>query len=238
MGVIIFNGIASKDFEIEVEHFPGYDTPTREYEVIHVPGRNGDIYIDKGTYSNVPRSYDIAFATLKDGQYTMMANRVSEWLHSAVDYARLEDSYEPEYYRLAAYQEATSLENILNHGGRATISFDCKPQRFLKSGDRPILFYENGTLKNPTGFKSLPIITVKGDGEGKFSIGDYTVTISNIGESITINSEIQDAYTGTTNRNLDISLSSEFPKFEKGINEISFSGGIISMEVIPKWWTL
>lgn len=238
MGIIIFNGIASTDFEIEVEHFPRYETPTHDYEVVHVPGRNGDIYIDKGTYANVSRDYDIAFATLKNDQYTMMANRISEWLHSASEYARLEDSYELEYYRLAVYEEATRLENILNHGGRATISFNCKPQRFLKSGDRAIIFDEDGVLKNPTGFKSLPIITVKGDGEGNFSIGDYTVTISDIGESITINSEIQDAYSGTTNRNLDISLSSGFPKLEKGLNKISFSGGITSMEVIPKWWTL
>lgn len=238
MGVIIFNGQSSKDYGIEVEYFPKYETPSRDYDVIHVPGRNGDIYIDKGSYSNVNRNYDISFASLERDQYVPMANRVSEWLHSPLDYARLEDSYEPEYYRLAVYYEETSMDNILNQGGRTTISFNCKPQRFLKSGDRPIIFTENGVLKNPTSFPSLPIITVSGDGSGEFSIGKYLISIEEIGLPITINSEIQDAYTNDINRNYDVVLYSGFPKLESGLNEISFSGGIKSLEVIPKWWTL
>ena len=46
MGVIVFNGISSKDVGIEVETFPEYTIPEREYEAIHVPGRNGDVIID------------------------------------------------------------------------------------------------------------------------------------------------------------------------------------------------
>ena len=54
----------------------------------------------------------------------------------------------------------------------------------------------------------------------------------------TIDSELQDAYKGTTNCNSLVTLSNGFPKLIKGENEISFSGGITSVEVIPKWWTL
>ena len=30
----------------------------------------------------------------------------------------------------------------------------------------------------------------------------------------------------------------EFPKLVPGSNTISFSGGITSVEIIPRWWTI
>lgn len=237
MGFIIFNGISSKDYHIQVEHPPGYDTPERDYEVVHVPGRNGDVVIDKGSYQNKDRSYEIAIGS-EDRFFPEMANDISEWLHSAVGYARLEDSYEPEYYRMAVYKEETEIENILFHAGRVTVKFNCKPQRFLKAGDMAVKFTSSGILKNPTRQIALPIITVYGSNAGVLTIGEYIVNISNIRDSVVINSEMQDAYNGLTNRNADIILTKGFPKLKKGETEISFSGGITSVEVIPKWWTL
>lgn len=237
MGVIIFNGISSEEFAIQVEHPPGYETPEKDYEITHIPGRNGDIYVDKGSYQNVSRSYDLAIGN-ENKDFTIMANFISEWLNSSSGYAKLEDSYEPEYYRLATYKSGGTIDNILQHAGRITVSFDCKPQRFLKSGDNPVIISRTSKLRNPTRFNSLPIIRVNGSGKGILRIGNYTVTISNITSYLTINSELQDVYKDTQNCNSLVTLSNGFPKLDKGENEISFSGGITSVEVMPKWWTL
>lgn len=237
MGVIIFNDISSKDYDIQVEKLPDYETPEKDYDIIHVPGRNGDLIIDKGSYKNTLRRYQLSVGSLtKD--FVSMANAISEWLHSASGYARLEDSYEPEYYRMAMYKDSGLIENLLGSAGRTSIAFNCKPQRFLKSGDESTVFSEAGTIFNPTGFKSFPIIIINGNGAGVLRIGIYTVSISSIDTSVTINSDIQDAYNGMENRNSTITLNNGFPKLVPGENNISFSGGITSVEVIPKWWTL
>lgn len=237
MGVITFNGIASDKLGIQVEHPPGYETPKKDYEIVHVPGRNGDVYIDKGSYQNISRTYDIAVGSV-GGDFTTLANKISEWLYAPIGYARLEDTYEPDYYRLASYSDTMDVKNILKQAGRVTISFDCKPQRFLKSGEQTIKLTAKGTLTNPTKFDALPTITVKGSGKGVLQIGNYTITISEINSSITIDCELQDAYNGTANRNSSVTLNNGFPKLIPGSNAISFSGGITSVEVIPKWWTL
>lgn len=237
MGIIIFNGISSQDFHIQVEHPPEYDAPEKDYDITHVPGRNGDIIIDKGSFKNTTRTYQIAIGSLQK-EFAPMANSISEWLHSANNYARLEDTYEPEYYRLALYKDSLAVENILGHAARTKISFSCKPQRFLKHGDYPIKTTSSVSLHNPTNFKALPIITVNGNGGATLRIGDYTVIISNITGSLTINSEIQDIYRGIVNQNFVATLNNGFPQLVPGDNEISYSGGITSMEVIPKWWTL
>ncbi len=237
MGIVMFNGISSLDYGIQVEHPPEYQAPARDYEVIHVPGRNGDLVIDNGSYQNVNRSYQMAIGDPQK-DYTSMANVISEWLHSASGYARLEDSYEPEYYRMAMFQDEISVENIMQHAGRLTIDFNCKPQRFLKSGEELVKITGQTILYNPTGFNSLPCITVYGNGRGVLSIGMYTITISSINGSIVLDSEIQDVYRGTVNRNADVILNKNFPEFVPGENSIGWSGGITYVEVVPRWWTL
>lgn len=239
MGVIIFNGLSSQDYHIQVEHPPGYDIPERDYESVHVPGRNGDIIMSKGSYKNVIRQYDISFGSMVK-KFPEMARKVSEWLHSASNYARLEDSYEPDFYRLAFYTSSLEMENVLFHGGRATIEFNCKPQRFFKMGDKILKFtsQSGNVLMNPSTFTALPIITVYGSGQGVININGYVVGISNIDGYITINCDIQDCYKGLTNKNNVVTLDQDFPKLDQKENKLSFSGGVTSVEVIPKWWVL
>ncbi len=237
MGVVIFNGASSQDYGIQVEHPPEYQAPAKDYEIIHIPGRNGDLVVDNGSYQNVNRSYQIAIGDERK-DFTDMANMVAEWLHSASGYARLEDSYEPEYYRMAVFQQEISIENILQHAGRVTVDFNCKPQRFLKSGEAPIRLTKNTVLRNPTGFRSLPCITVYGSGRGVLSANGHTATIQNINGFIVLDSDIQDAYKGGANRNADVVLSNGFPELAPGENNIAWTGGITYVEVVPRWWTL
>lgn len=238
MGTVIFNGISSKDYGIQVEHPPEYAYPQRDYNIQHVPGRNGDVVLDEGSYQNVLRTYDLAIGSYKE-DFIYLANRISEWLHSASGYARLEDSYEPDYYRMAFYEDAGEIENIYRHAGRITVNFNCKPQRFLKSGDRAVAFSGTGNIYNPTRCYALPIITVKGTGSGVLQIGNYNISISSIGGAIIIDSSIQDCYFGTSNKNSVVAMNDKgYPQLLPGINTISFTGGITSVEVVPKWWTL
>lgn len=235
MGIIKYNGISSESFGIIVEHLPNYQMAEKDYTITHVEGMNGDLIQDNKSYKNVNRDYQIA--TLYDPEsFVINANKVSEWLNSPNTYSRLEDTYEPLYYRKAIFQGPLDIENILGKVGRATISFNCKPQRFLKSGEKKISFDSSGKIENPTSFSALPIITVHGSGSGTISIGSYIVTISDINTNIVINSVIQDAYWGSENRNSDI-FCDEFPKIERGINNVSFTGGITSIDIIPNWWT-
>lgn len=239
MGVIIFNGLSSDDFGIKVWQAPSYTMPERDYETIHVEGRNGDIVLDKGSYKNANRSYVVSFGKRDKEDFTLLANRLSEWLHSCSGYARLEDSYEPEYYRLAIYKEANEVVNAYHQAGQATIIFNCKPQRFLKDGDKIIRFEKTGFIDNPTFFESRPIINVFGNGNGELCVGEYTVNLNNIDGFITIDSDIMDAYKDTKNCNSQIKLNGgNFPRLIPGRTYITFSGGITAVEVRPKWWTI
>ena len=243
--LLVYNGKSSTDLDILIEHYPDYNIPERDVESIHIPGRNGDIIIDHNeSYKNVSRSYDIA--VISDSyfsrSFSMMANEITQWLTSATGYARLEDDYDPDHYVMARLNMSSSaIKNILAVAGRVTIKFDCKPQRYLKIGDEPITIDSSPkSVHNPTDKKSLPIITVEGSGAATLNVNGYSIVISSISGSITINSDVQGAYSGAgVNRNSDVSLPDGFPKLSPGQNVIQYSGsGITKVEVIPKWWTL
>ena len=241
MGVIIFNGIPSTNYGIHVETPPVYATPERDYEVVHIPGRNGDLVIDKGSYQNVTRKYSISVGEI-DGNFTTLAAGVSEWLHSASGYARLEDSYESDYFRLAYYVADAEMENLFHQAGKMLIEFNCKPARFLKAGERAVPFTTDGSISNPTFQKSFPKLTVVVSGSGTLTIGDQTITISGLTNStrMVIDSELQDIYEegSLTNLNSKVSFSDGFPLLSPGVNTITFTGSITSVEVIPRWWIL
>ena len=236
MGIVMFNGTSSQDLHALVQTAPEYEFPEKDYSVTHVEGRNGDIVIDTGSWQNVPRTYNLAIDTRKIS-YAEVASKLVQWLHSASGYARLEDSYEPDFYRMAMYKDSGSISNIYSKAGHIEISFDCKPQRYLKSGEVSDLFTSNTEYRNPTDFPSKPKIVIHGSGSGTVKIGAYEITIFNILDGMTVDCEIQDTYKDDINCNSRVSIS-EYPKIIAGNNTISMSGGVTSIEITPRWWML
>ncbi|MPM92578.1 hypothetical protein SDC9_139713 [bioreactor metagenome] len=54
-----------------------------------------------------------------------------------------------------------------------------------------------------------------------------------------VNSDIEDCYKDAfLNTNEYVTLSKGFPLLYPGNTQISFSGGISSVEVVPRWWVI
>ena len=233
--MIFWNGKSSDDLNVFVEHFPSQSRAAKKYSRISVPGRNGDLIFEEDSFENEIQPYEI-YISAKEPKLPARAKAVAEWLYSAKGYKRLEDSYDPDVFRLAFFSGPLDIENILNMFGRATINFDCKPQRFLVSGEEETRYFAPTKINNPTAFEALPLITVYGSGAGVLNVGGTVVNFLSIDESIDLDCETQNAFKGVTNLNNTISAP-EFPKLFGGENEISWSGGIESIRITPRWWT-
>ena len=248
MGIIIFNGVSSKDIGLEVETFPTYKVPEKEYSVYHVPGRNGDIITSTGSYKPTTRSYMVSIATWDLVPYSTLMSRVSQWLNSSTGYARLEDSYDPEVYRMGYYAEMLEFENLFNEAGKAKLNFNVKPQRFYKKGELPVTFTSSalGHIQNETINDALPLlkITHSTSEDGAIAIGSYVVGISKSANSpLYIDCDLQDAYSYSSNvlinENSKIVLNGgSFPKLVPGLIEIYCAGGVSSVEITPRWWSI
>ncbi len=253
MGVVIFNNVSSENFRIQVQSLPGYEVPEREYEFTHVPGRNGDVIIDKGSFQNIDHKYEFAWDNILDYEvpWDEQVRGIVAWLHSAKGYARLEDTYEPDIYRMAAYKEGFEPTNVYGKAGWCTVTFNCKPQRYLKLGERTVRFNTSDYITNPTSFASNPIVTitpVNGWGaETEVRIGSNPILITKeVGDStlsmpIIIDSYLKDCYNGAYNLNKYVKFGAngngEFPSLAPGDNNIVFPS-TVTVSIIPRWWTL
>ena len=122
-------------------------------------------------------------------------------------------------------------------GGEFNIEFDCKPQRFLKSGEHTISYTANGSIRNNTNRQAKPFLRVYGTGAGTVGIGSETITISAISSYVDIDCEIMDAFKGATNCNGNVSFSNDII-IQSGDVGITMTGNITKVDVTPRWWVV
>lgn len=232
----IFGDRSSLDFDIRVEKCPRFSAAQRIVERQTVPGRSGDLLIDTGAYSNINQAYEIWFRN-PQRPTVQAAREIALWLLSGQGYIRLEDSYDPDIFRQALFAGPLDVENWMLTHGRATLEFDCKPQRYLKQGQYPIAVQSGQAIGNQW-MPALPIIKISGNGDGQLVVGNSQVSISDMTGAITLDCDVQNAYNGTLNLNNNITVTGGWPVLETGQTAISFSGGITAVEITPRWWSL
>lgn len=232
--MIWWHGKSSDDCNVIVQRYPSFSIPARKIEKISVPGRSGDIIIQQDAFENFTQRYEVYISAEKP-KIPTISHLVTEWL-CVKGYQVLEDSYWLDSYYLATYNGGLEVENIMNRFGRATIEFDCKPQRFLKSGDRVVEIRKRATLQNEYAFAALPLIKVYGTGSGTLTVGETTISLSNISGYIMLDSDVQNAYKGAENQNSK--MTGEFPKLQSGGNLITWTGDITGVDIKPRWWTI
>ena len=128
MGGFTFNGISTQSLGLLVTALNPYNSATRKVDRFEIPYRNGSLIIDSGTYENISVGYEISI--IRDTQSTCDA--VNDWLSGSQGYGILTDTYNPDIFRVGYM--ADSIEYVLTalyREGRATITFDCMPQKYL-----------------------------------------------------------------------------------------------------------
>ena len=181
MGVIYkaftFDGELSSDYDIYLTGEGVFNAPERAVEMVNIPGRNGAFAMDLGRFENVEITYTAAITGLNESNFSDKVAAARNWLCSKVGYCRLEDDYNPTEYRMALYKSGLEVEHELLTGGEFELTFDCKPQRWLKSGETAETVTDGGTVTNPTLFDAAPLLAVKGYGNLQFN--GYSMDIEN-----------------------------------------------------------
>lgn len=175
---ITFGNINSADYGIYISGEGVFDAPKRAVEMVNVPGRSGAIALDQGYYENITVTYP-AFnheGTMADFKQALSDFRNA--LASQVGYQRLSDSFHPDEYRLAVFDEGLDINPIkYNTASQFDIKFDCKPQRYLTSGETEITVESGDILTNPTQYGSSPLLAI--EGYGNINIGGQVITVDN-----------------------------------------------------------
>ena len=232
---LTFNGRSTHEFGIFISGESTYSAPERNVTSQEVPGRNGSLLFDMGNFKNISVKYPSYI--VED-----LPSRIRDFLNFAgaqIGYQRLEDTYHPYEFRMARFKSNPSIDTAgyMNRSGKFTLDFDCKPQRFLKSGEDAVEFSDDGIILNRTNFPSKPLLRVYGTGTGSVGVGSETISITNLDGYMDIDCEIMDAYKGAVNCNSYVSFTDDIV-LRPGESGISLNGGITSIEITPRWYII
>lgn len=196
---ITFGGVNSADYGIYISGEGVFNAPKRDVEMITIPGRNGEFALDQGRFENITVTYP-AF-NFEPNDYDTFAQNLSDFRNaicSQKGYQRLTDTFHPDEYRMAAYIGGLEIKPIkYNTASQFSIVFECKPQRFLTSGETAVTVTSGDTITNPTLFESSPMLEVTG--YGTINIGDQPITVENsmLGEAKISTAKSERTYTAT-----------------------------------------
>lgn len=232
---ITFNGKSLKDFGVYISGSGVFDAPERDESSVEVPGRNGELTLDNGRYKNISIEYP-AFIIRN---FKRNVSGLRNFLLANRGFARLEDTYHPEEFRIAKWDGKFTADPIDElYAANFKLKFDCYPQRFLKIGEMPIELTAAATIFNEYAQEAKPLI--RAYGTGSFTIAGVTITINSANDYTDIDCDLEEAYKDSlaTNCNGNITLTSgQFPVLSPGDNAISMSG-ITKLIISPRWWIL
>lgn len=238
MNYFIFNGIASDTYGVYIQSKSIYSSPKYDVSFISVPGRDGDLLSELGRYPNATVVYKCFVAARTIEELSSKLVLIKNWLYKdSGTYHTLKDSYEPLFERKAVYTSKLDIADECRKLGTFTVTFSCKPFRYLITGLESLSLTASGTLTNPYSFSSHPYMKIHGTGEATVSVNGNTWTFSRIIEYIECDSELMNFFKGGVLMNSTVE-GTGFPELRPGSNSISFTGDITQIEIIPRWITL
>ena len=232
-----FDNKSSGDFGLFINGRGVFDSPEPDLEYVSVPGRSGDLIYDNKRFHNIDVTYPSCFMI---AGFRSNFKALQEFMLKHKGYYRLEDDYLPNHFRMASIARAINLEDInwVYDSGSFDLTFNCKPQLFLKSGENETEYTDTGSasvISNPTSFASKPLLKVYGS--GTLTVNDCVIVVAAHNYAYTIiDCELMDCYYQGYNLNQYVTIDI-FPEFNPGNNTLDIDG-ITKVGVTPRWWTV
>lgn len=241
MSYFIYNGVSSDTLGIKIKSKNVYSSPKSDISLITIPGRNGDILSSNKRYPNVNLSYTCFLPAQSIDELAIKIRNVKKWLYEdSENYHILSDTFEPSFFRKAAFISKLDISDQANKIGIFTITFSCMPFRYLEAGQKSMTFKSDFFIHNPYPFTSKPYIKIYANGECRLTIKNDKETkvwdFKNVNEYVECDSELMNFFKDSTLKNSDV-FGDGFPELIGGGTNFSLTN-ISKIEIIPRWMCL
>ena len=167
----------------------------------------------------------------------LLVKKIKRWLQGDAGYFVLTDTYDPNYFYLACYSGKIDVADKFGKLGAATLTFKTKPFKYSLDGQRKITITGAATLYNPEDWEATPYIKIVGNGDITLSINNTSFAFTGVNEYIEVDGDIQACFKGAELQNNKVNFT-DFPKLAEGKNNISFTGAVSEIIIMPRWCAL
>lgn len=139
-----------------IKESPKYEIAERDIELVEIPGRSGDVFLDKKRYKNVPFERSIAFVNDRKLPTRQQIEKAIDWLGYNIGYQEFRDTLHPRAFTNAVLLNASEVIRDLPRLTTAKLSFNREPFWFSDEGQRWYSFGQKNSIKlsNPYQFES------------------------------------------------------------------------------------
>ena len=137
IGFFIFNGVNSRDHGIYIESYPQSCHAPRRGTLYEIAGRNGSEVDEDGTYDNYTQPYNINVREGAARRADLRSSDLAQWLTGEPGFLRLEDSFEPEYFRLARLLALSTLTRLWVGGAALRLNLSASRSGILSAAKSP-----------------------------------------------------------------------------------------------------
>ena len=176
-----------EEFGVYIDTSLTFNKPQKDVDFINIPGRDGALIVDYGTFQNIV----LTVPCFIHGDFDTKFNGLINTLGAIRSYVPLRFSNDPGHTR-QGYPLMTQAPTVkrINEDGWFDLSFNCKPFRYLRNGDSSIAIdTPSMQITNPTKFDSLPLLEVSGYGRFEILSGTQIEVAQHPSGYIRINSE-------------------------------------------------
>ena len=233
-----YKGKSSKDMYLRVLNEVVFTSPTRDVNVIQIPGRDGDIIMNNGRYESVIRTVPCRLETPEDINVEQVINDINNWLIDEENDHELSWENDPDFKYLARIDNGVISQRFLSRFGHATINFRLQPIKYLRDSLIEQAVPTGTNLVNPFNIDANPVIRIIGSGDITIIFDEKPLVLTDINEGCVIDSE-KHMITSLDGRvMLFKSMRSPFPVLKPRNNQITFSRSDIQVFITPRWGTL
>jgi len=227
-----WKGKSSAEMGVVVRRLPPQSIPQRRSEEHTVPGRSGFLHIEDGAYEEVIKPIE-CYLPYEQGTPIKPLSEIRAWL-TGTDWLMVSNVPYRKYK--ATILSAVQFDAWVPGFGDLifAVYFNAYPYGYhVPTPANYVWGSGGGNANNPGTAESEPTITISGNGNITLMVGQQIVTLDGVVGSITLNSELKEAYSGNTLENRK--MTGEFPLLYPGGNPVSASGSVTGITVAPNW---
>lgn len=232
MKKLIFNNIFVEDIGLIVVEGPSEILAQEEYEEIDVEGRNGKLIINKGSYPDTIKTFKLTSINYEDDEdIELMIENINNWLFDMTD-NKLLYTYDSKYNIAKKVVIAEDVKTTFEEFGDFTVNFICEPF-YYDLNEYPLILTSHENIFYKGTVKGEPNIKIYGSGNIQLTINSETVQINNVNEYVELDSKLLLCLNSDkTSKSRD--MIGNFPLLTKGINNISWTGNVSKVEILPR----
>ena len=230
---ITFGGVA---IPAMIASSPHIIRPKRKMTVTQIAGSNREIVDMEDAWECYEQPYTLFVGDGSEDSIQTALDNVAKALFKK-GWQILLDDFEPDIYRLAYYEGGFDVENRKTRLGKFDITFKCRPERFLASGNTPVVVASGGKVTNPTTFDAKPIIHITGVGSGTVTVAGVTMSFTDMVDYLNVDCDRMDVYRDITENRNNL-MTGGFPVLHAGDNTVTYTGGVTSVTIDPRFFRI